>query len=200
MAAQAVCPIRFFPVSRSLADGVAQRGPISRCRVVGEFGRGLVVVPAACAGEGVFAAGVAVQLDVRPAAQAGEERGAGLGRAEGIRLGDVQHQPAVDAGGLAQQMFDADPVVADGAGDVAAGGRQIGEPAVQAEADEAGAGRRVHLGHPARRVEGGTDVRDALVDVEPAEEGKGLLLVGTCVAQLDAGLETPENRSGAMAT
>ena len=82
-------------------------------RAFGERGVGGVVVLAARPGEGVVAARVGEELDLRVVLQRGDDQLLGLLRHELVLLGDVQHQRVGQLVGLAEVLLDADAVVAD---------------------------------------------------------------------------------------
>jgi hypothetical protein len=111
-------------------------------------------------------------------------------RHELILSREVQHHRAFRVAGLAQQILDADAVVADGRVDARARGSEIGEQSAETEAERADLARCAW--QLARRRDGRLDVFGGLVDVEFLVIGEGLLEIGFTVPELDTGREAPK--------
>src|SRR3546814_8703843 len=112
-------------------------------------------------------------------------------RGEAVFIGNVQLQRLLDLPGLAQQVAEADAVVADVAVGVCACRHEEGELAAEAVSDRAGfAGAGLMR---AQRGKGFLHVRDALVDVDEAEQIEGAVPFRLgLVGDVDAGLDAPE--------
>ena len=92
--------------------------------------------------------------------------------------------------GLAEVGFDADAVIADRAIDIGARRGEIGELAAEAEAERADLADA--FGARAQHLQGIGGVLDRLIGVEALIIAERLVEIGLGVAELDAGLQSPE--------
>src|SRR5689334_4194211 len=103
----------------------------------------------------------------------------------------MQHEGAMEAGGLANVMLDIGAVISDRAVDVAAAAHEKAELAAETITD--GADLAVAFPHAAQELAGVLHVLDAKIVVEVVVEVEGLPdMVRIAVGQLDARLLAPE--------
>ncbi|POM13953.1 hypothetical protein CSX04_08313 [Burkholderia cepacia] len=159
--------------------------------LVRDQGRRLVEVRTIGTGEGVINPLVNVQFDVLLATQALHDGRLRVRRTETIILGDMQHQPALEIGSLAQCMLDTHAIVANRARDAFEPACcQVSQFASQAETQHTSVADTFRT-LPQRR-QCCADVLHTLGLVKLLAQPQSALEIFTIVFQFDAGREAPE--------